>query len=111
MRAGDFQKAATGFASVIAVSPAGPLADEGAFWRAVALARAGSSGAAIAAFRDMLDRYGTSPRGGEASAMLGWLLVDAHQWDEAARRFRAAAGDPTDAVRISARKGLDAIKP
>ena len=45
MRAGDFEKAAAGFAAVVGVSPRGPLADEGAFWRAVALARAGKLGA------------------------------------------------------------------
>jgi TolA-binding protein len=109
MRVGDFHKAAAGFAGVIAIAPAGALADEGAYWRAVALARAGSPGEAIAAFREMLDRYAGSPRRGEASAMLGWLLVDAHQLDEAARRFRAAAADPTEAVRGSARKGLEAL--
>jgi hypothetical protein len=60
---------------------------DAAFWTAVALARGGRSADAIAAFRNMLGGYPNSPRAGEASAMLGWLLVDAHQLDEAAKRF------------------------
>jgi TolA-binding protein len=106
MRSGDFRQASARFAGVVAVSPAGPLADEGAYWRAVALARAGRSGEAVATFRRMLDGYPASPRRGEASAMLGWLLVDARELEEAARRFRAAADDPQEAVRASARRGL-----
>jgi hypothetical protein len=45
---------------------------------------------ALAAFRDFLDTYARSTRAGEASAMLGWILIDARAYDETARRFRAA---------------------
>jgi hypothetical protein len=41
--------------------------------------------------------------------MLGWLLIDARDFDQAARRFTAAAGDPSPAVRSSAGAGLDAL--
>jgi hypothetical protein len=41
--------------------------------------------------------------------MLGWLLIDAHVFDEAARRFTAASADPDPTVRESARAGLDAL--
>jgi hypothetical protein len=109
MRAADFHAAAVGFARVHALSPAGALADDAAFWQSVALARGGRPAESIVAFRGMIDDYPASPRVGEASAMLGWLLVDAHQLDEAARRFEAAANDPVDTVRASARKGLDAL--
>jgi TolA-binding protein len=109
MRAGDFKKAATGFARVNALSPAGALADDAAFYAAVAFARGGRSAAAITAFREMIDTYPSSPRIGEANAMLGWLLVDARQPQEAARRFLAAADDPAETVRASARKGLSAL--
>jgi len=61
------------------------------------------------AFRDFLDAHARSPRAGQASAMLGWLLIDARAFDEAARRFDAASGDPDPAVRRSARAGLDAL--
>ena len=109
MRANDFRTAATGFARVHALSPAGTLADDAAFWQSVALARGGRGAEAIVSFRAMIDDYPASPRVGEASAMLGWLLVDAHQLDEAVRRFEAAAGDHVETVRASARKGLDAL--
>jgi TolA-binding protein len=109
MRAGDFQRAASEFSGMLQVAPNGPLADEGAFWRSVALARAGRRAEAMVAFSGMLDAYPASPRRAEASTMLGWLLVDARQPDEAARRFRAAVDDPSDSVRSSARKGLQAI--
>jgi TolA-binding protein len=109
MRAGRFREAAAAFARVVDVSPAGPLADEGAFWRAVALARAGNVAQAMARFEEMLRAYPASPRQGEASAMLGWLLVDAHQLDEAEQRFAAAVRDGNPVVRASARQGLGAI--
>jgi len=109
MRASDFDRAAAGFAHARALAPAGALADESAFWRAVALARATSSAGAAAAFRDMLRAYPASPRRGQASAMLGWLLVEGRQLEEAAVRFRAAVADPDEAVRASASQGLAAL--
>jgi TolA-binding protein len=109
MRAGDFAKAAARFASVVGAAPRGPLADEGAFWRAVATARAGQAAPAIDLFHEMLERYPASARRGEATAMLGWLLIDAGRRDEARAQFRAADRDPSDRVRASARRGLEAI--
>ncbi|HEY4186014.1 MAG TPA: FecR domain-containing protein [Polyangia bacterium] len=106
MRAGNFRDAAEGFGDVVTRSPAGALADEGAFWRAVALGRAGSVVAAMAAFREAINRYPSSPRRGEAAAILGWLLVDAHHRDEAEQFFRLAEQDPSAAVQASARRGL-----
>jgi hypothetical protein len=109
LRASDFARAAVGFAAVLQSDPAGPLADEATFWQATVLARSGSSGPAVATFRDFLARYPGSPRRGEASAMLGWLLVDAGQPEEAARHFRAAANDSHQTVRASARQGLQSL--
>lgn len=106
LRASDFRRAAAGFGRVIALAPAGALADEAAFWRAVAIARDGSPRRAIVAFQQMLAAYPASPRRGEAAVILGWLLVDAHQLDEAAALFRSAANDPAEVVRASARRGL-----
>ena len=108
MRAGDFQKAATSFLHVTEVAPQGPLADEGAFWQGVALARAGERHEATAAFRRMLDAYPSSSRKGEASAMVGWLLVDDDPV-EAGRLFRSAINDPQPTVRESARQGLSLL--
>jgi hypothetical protein len=110
MRAGSFADAAKAFARVQLLDPAGVLAEDATYWYAVALARANESGQAMTAFRDFLDHHAKSRRAGEASAMLGWLLVSAQQPAEAERRFRAAANDPTPAVRESARAGLDAVR-
>jgi TolA-binding protein len=109
LRAGDFAHAAGGFARVVLLAPDSPLGEDAGFWRAVALARARRSLEAVAAFHDFLDGHPHSSRAGEASAMLGWLLIDARVLDEAGRRFQAAAGDPDPAVRRSARSGLDAL--
>jgi FecR protein/Tetratricopeptide repeat len=108
MRSGDFRKAATRFLHVMEVAPHGPLADEGAFWQGVALARGGVRDEAIAAFRRMLETYPSSPRKGEASAMVGWLLVDEDP-AEASRLFRGAVNDPRPTVRESARQGLSLL--
>jgi len=105
MRSGNFRSAAAAFARV----QAGALVDDASFWHAVALARGNHAGEAIIAFRAMIDRFPSSPRTGEASAMLGWLLVDAHQLDEARSRFQAASTDRSEAVRDSAKRGLDAL--
>ncbi|HEX3482020.1 MAG TPA: FecR domain-containing protein [Kofleriaceae bacterium] len=109
LRAGDFAHAAGGFTRVVLLAPDSPLAEDAGFWRAVALARGKRSLEAVAAFHDFLDGHARSPRAGQASAMLGWLLIDARVLDEAERRFRAAAGDPDPAVRRSAQAGLDAL--
>ena len=108
MRAGDFAKAAARFAGVVGAAPRGPLADEGAFWHAVATARAGRSAQAIELFREMIDQYPASARRGEAATMLGWLLVDNGRADEAHAQFQAAGADPSERVRASARRGLEA---
>ncbi|MBC7975602.1 MAG: hypothetical protein H7138_11520, partial [Myxococcales bacterium] len=56
--------------------------------------------------RDLLERYPRSPRTGEASVMLGWLLVDLGAHDEATRRFQAGIHDASPTVRDSAKAGL-----
>jgi ferric-dicitrate binding protein FerR (iron transport regulator) len=111
LRAHDYKKAGDDFARVLNDAPSGPLADEAAFWRATALARSNDSVAAMSAFRQMLDAYPQSPRRGEASTILGWLLVAAHQPTEAEDRFRAAVDDPHEDVRASAREGLETLAP
>jgi hypothetical protein len=109
LRANDFGGAAGGFARVVLLAPDGPLVEDASFWRAVALARGQRSAEARSAFRDFIDSFGRSPHAGEASAMLGWLLIDTRSYDEAAQRFTIAARDADPAVRRSARAGLDAL--
>jgi TolA-binding protein len=109
LRANDFDRAAGGFARVVLLAPDGPLVEDASFWRAVALARGQRGAEARSAFRDFLDAFRSSPHAGEASAMLGWLLIDVRSYDEAAQRFSVAAHDTNPAVRRSARAGLDAL--
>jgi TolA-binding protein len=109
LRGRRFDDAATGFGRVLAESPSGPLADEARFWRAIALARGKKSAEAVAALRAFLVTCPASPRRGEASAILGWLFVDAHRTEEATALFRSAAEDPHESVRVSAREGLGAL--
>ena len=109
LRSGEFARAASEFARVGLLAPDSALVEDASFWRAVALARGKRSLEAVSAFHDFLALYARSARTGEASAMLGWLLIDASAFDEAARRFAAATSDPDPAVRRSAHSGLDAL--
>jgi len=128
LRAQHFDDAAAAFARTLADAPTGTLAEDARFWRAVALARAHHDSAAITAFREAIDEHPGSSHAAEASAMLGWLLVDnsalpsgsaasavqarldaTKQLAEARERFTAAADDADDRIRSSARAGLDAL--
>jgi len=109
LRTGDPRGAATAFDRVLADSPEDPLAEDAGFWKAVCFDRAGLDADAAAAFGWFLGRYPASPRAGEASAMLGWLLLDAGDLDAAEARFRSAAADKAAHVRQAAAKGLEAI--
>jgi peptidoglycan DL-endopeptidase CwlO len=109
MRANDFTRAASAFARVRLLDPDGPLAEDTGFWYAVAIARSDHPRPAIGAFESFLEQFPRGARAGEASAMLGWLLLE-HVGAAAARpRFEAALTDPSHAVRESATAGLAAI--
>jgi hypothetical protein len=109
LRGGDYLAAAAAFGRSASADPADPISEDARYWRAVALARGGRPASARAEMAAFLTRYPTSARAGEISAMLGWLLLDVHDRAGAQRRFRAAAGDRADAVRASARAGLQAL--
>jgi hypothetical protein len=107
LAAGKPREAATAFEHAASSAPSDPLAEDAWFWRATALARAKSSDAA-AAIEQFLDRYPRSNRAGEASAMLGWIVI-ATDLDRAEKLFTAAAKDRVPAVRASGEKGLAAV--
>jgi TolA-binding protein len=109
MREGAFARAAAAFSRVSILDADGALAEDASFWLAVALERGKESARAATAFREFIAAFPAARRVGEANAMLGWILVDSNQPDEAARRFRAALDDPSPAVRDSAKAGLDAV--
>jgi len=109
MRLGEYGQAAAAFNRAVALAPDGALTEDATFWHAVAVARLHRTGEAIVAFRSFLDAFPSSTRAGEASAMLGWLLVETHELDEARRRFHAAETDPHEGARASALKGLETV--
>lgn len=107
LTAGDPATAAQIFERAARSAPSDPLAEDATFWRASALVRAKSS-AAVSALESFLSRYASSPRTGEASAMLGWLILD-RDLDRAEKLFHAAEADRVASVRASATKGLAAV--
>ena len=104
---GDPAGAAAIFERAAQSAPKDPLAEDAWFWRASSLAKAKAS-AAAPALESFLSRYPRSPRVGEASAMLGWLVIDS-DLARAEALFRTAEKDRVAAVRASATKGLAAI--
>ena len=108
LREGDHDAAAEAFTRAGA-NVREPVAADARFWAGVALARAGHRERATLALRGFVTRFPASPRLGEASAMLGWLLLESGDLDEAELRFHAATDDAASAVRDSAHKGLATI--
>jgi len=108
LKAGQPAGAAAAFEEAARAAGDSALAEDAWFWHAVALARADQPGAARAALGRFLARYPRSARAGEASVMLGWLLLDAGESTAARNRFQTAVQDPVRAVRDSAREGLRA---
>jgi hypothetical protein len=109
LRAGSLAQAARAFERVASLSPASPMVEDARYWRAVALARGGNKAAAEVALDGFLTDYPLSPRAGEVSVMLGWLLLDGRP-AAAEPRFRAGLGDRSPRVQQSARDGLAALR-
>jgi TolA-binding protein len=107
LTSGDPAAAAIIFERAARSAPTDPLAEDASFWRASALVRAKSASAA-SALESFLARYASSPRVGEASAMLGWIVMD-RDLDRAEKLFAAAKSDRVASVRASAIKGLAAV--
>jgi TolA-binding protein len=106
-RSGDYSGAIAAMRRAMQAAPASALAEDARYWEAVALARQGSLAQSRTAMEEFLRRFPTSPRAGEVSAMLGWFLVESHEWTAAEGRFRMAENDRASAVRESAKKGLE----
>lgn len=108
-RRGDLDAAAAGFDAVARAKGEGPLASDAAYWRAVALGRAGRSPEATKALREYLRQFPEAPQVGEASAMLGWLLFDAGDPEAARRSFEQAVRSGSEAAVTSGSEGLEAL--
>jgi TolA-binding protein len=111
LRAGEPAQAATAFEEVDQTSHGDAIQEDALFWQAVALARAGRAPAARQLLATFATRFPRSARAGEASAMLGWLLLEQGDTEAARRAFQQAASDPVDRVRTSARTGLARLSP
>lgn len=107
LQTGDFSIAAEAFGRVTSGKDTA-LAEDALFWRGVALDRAGRFEPARQVLATFLARYPDSDRKGEASVILGWLLVRSGDRADARVRFTAALQDPAERVRSSARAGLTA---
>ena len=110
LRAGDAAAAAASFAEVDALAGDDAIAEDALFWQSVALARAQRKGEAEGTLRTFVSRYPSSARLGEASVMLGWLLLEEGDDVVARRAFELAAHDRVDRVRASARSGLERLE-
>ncbi len=109
LRTGEFTAASKAFERAIAQTSDPSTLEDAAFWRGVALARAGELGTAAQVFEAFLIAYPASPRGGEVAVMLGWLLFERGDTASALRRFELGARDPSARVRDSAAAGQRAV--
>jgi TolA-binding protein len=105
LRTGDFNTAAEWFARATS-GQNNTLAEDALFWQGVALDRAGRFAIAHQVLADFLARYPASDRSGEASVILGWLLVRSGNFGAARLRFEQGLDDPAERVRKSAHAGL-----
>ena len=108
LRASNLTGAAAVFERAATMSRNGTLAEEASYWHAVLLNRSGEQNGGHDALKNFLDRFPRSPRAGEASVRLGWLLLDRGDRQAASLRFRAGLDDGSTIVRKSAQAGLDA---
>jgi len=110
LRSGDAAAAATSFVAACNSARGDALAEDACFWVGAAANRAGQSSAAREALTRFVQKFPSSARVGEASALLGWLLYETGDLDTAETRFQRAATDRVPKVKASADKGLEAIK-
>jgi TolA-binding protein len=110
LRGGDAAAATKLFASACARAANDALGEDACFWAGAAAKRANDTKTARTAFAHFLDRFPSSARAPEASALLGWILYDAGDLDGAEAKFKQAVNDKVPKVRDSATKGLEAIR-
>jgi hypothetical protein len=108
LEAGYPAAAARDFARAGARAGEAALAEEAAYWRSVALSRAGNPNATREALVYFLRRFPGSPRAGELSVMLGSLLLEQGHAAAARKAFLVGMRDPSPRIQRSAREGLEA---
>lgn len=106
---GAYDDAAERLARAIALDPTAPLAEDAAYTRAVAFARAARRDDAIAAFGAYLGAHPSGARVDEARVALGELLVEGGHVDEARPHLEAAQGSALEPVRRRAARALERL--
>jgi TolA-binding protein len=109
LRSDHPEEAARAFAEAASRAGEQPIGEDATFWHAVALERTAHDEAARTALAVFIARYPRSPRLGEASVRLGWLLLENGDKAGASARFSAALSDPVERVRTNAGAGLRAV--
>lgn len=110
LRREDPTAAAVQFALAQGLDSASPLAEDAAYWRAVAEVRGHRSDAAIRSFVLFLEAYPNSSRSAEAQVQLGWLYLEQGEGTKAKAAFTAAADAHDPVIARSARRGLDLLE-
>jgi TolA-binding protein len=110
LNAGANQEAAAELEHLLAEEPDHPLAEDAAYWRAIALIRGERSNEAEEALTAFRARYPESPRIGEVSMFLGWRQLERGELDSAAAQFREALESPLPEIKTRATEALEAIK-
>lgn len=108
LRVEDFTLAERAFDEVVRVAPQSPLAEDAAYWRAVALVRANRD-EAREALRSFVAIHPDGPRAPEVWVLLGWRELAASNVTAARDAFTRGASTGGPLVRAEARRGLAAM--
>lgn len=107
-RAQDLDDAARAFAKVEQIAPSSALAEDAAYWRAIALLRAKRE-EALQALRAFVARHPKATRAPEVWVLLGWSELARSNVDAARDAFARGRAEGGPAVRAEADRGLAAI--
>jgi hypothetical protein len=110
LRANDAGAAAGKFDTACVAALHTALGEDACFWAGAAAKRANDPTRARTAIDLFIASFPASSRVGEASAMLGWILLDAGDSRDAETAFHRAEQDRVPRVRDSAAKGLAALR-
>jgi tetratricopeptide (TPR) repeat protein len=110
LRKSDFKGAISALDRTLILADKSPIAEDASFWSAVCHAKTHDDRKARTGFESFLQTFPSSPRAGEASAMLGWTLIRLGDLRQARFRFSTAEHDASARVRDSARLGMAALE-
>ncbi len=102
----DFRRAAQQLSAAMKASPDPALAQDIAYWLAVAQGRAGNKQEAITSLQQYLADYPQAERRDEVKVMLGWLLLEKGQIKAAKALFKQGLQAGSPEIRDSAQRGL-----